>query len=81
MEAIAEDLTLVRSTCLTEDEFSWGGVDDELDAKWEVSTSSGLESYLNDGRYEILIDLICRPLWRIKICLICRERRQGCPSG
>lgn len=40
MEAIAEDLTLVRSTCVVEDEFSWGGVDDELDARWEVSQLS-----------------------------------------
>ena len=37
MEALVEDLTLVRSTCVVQDEFSWGGVDDELDAKWEVS--------------------------------------------
>ncbi len=36
MDAIAEDLMLVRSTCVGEDEFSWGGVDDGLDAAWEV---------------------------------------------
>lgn len=40
MDALAEDVTLVRSTCVLADEFAWLGTDPELDHAWEVSALS-----------------------------------------
>lgn len=40
MDLIADDLELVRSTCLLEHEYEWISLDDSLNQEWEVSRPS-----------------------------------------